>query len=156
MKVIVVVFSLIRKAVSIALILAICVPLIFVAYKGNHPMQVVQVPAGMTYWQFMADRVEAAKEVNPSRCGWGMFLSLAVIGPLYSAVYTEVGIHPDGFLARVTALDPDIPKGVENATWYQVPHIWWGVVERLSWTMLGKSNPGCRFRPVTSLHRSNE
>jgi len=156
MKVIVVVFSLIRKAVSIALILAICVPLIFVAYKGNHPMQVVQVPAGMTYWQFMADRVEAAKEVNPSRCGWGMFLSLAVIGPLYSAVYTEVGIHPDGFLARVTALDPFIPKGVENATWYQVPHIWWGVVERLSWTMLGKSNPGCRFRPVTSLHRSNE
>ncbi len=148
MKIVVVVFSLIRKVVSIALILAICGPLLFVAYKGNQPMQVVQVPDGITYWQFMADRVEAAKEVKPSRCGWGMFLSLAVIGPLYSAVYTEVGIHPEGFLAGVTAPDPDIPRGVENASWHQIPHVWWTVVERLSWTMLGKANPGCRFRPV--------
>ena len=148
MRIVVVVFSLIRKVISIALILAICVPLLFVAYKGNQPMQVVQVPDGMTYWQFIADRVEAAKEVKPSRCGWGMFLSLAVIGPLYSAVYTEVGIHPRGFLAGVTASDPDIPNGVENASWRAVPHIWWGVVERLSWTMLGRANPGCRFRPV--------
>ena len=148
MRIVVVVLSLIRKVISIALILAICVPLLFVAYKGNQPMQVVQVPTGMTYWQFMADRVEAAKEVKPSRCGWGMFLSLAVISPLYSAVYTEVGIHPDGFLAGVTAPDPDIPKGVENASWDTVPHIWWSVVERLSWTMLGRANPGCRFRPV--------
>jgi hypothetical protein len=151
MKIIAVVFSLIRKLISIALILAICFPLLFVAYKGNQPMQVVQAPDGMTYWQFMADRVDAAKAVRPSRCGWGMFLSLAAIGPLYSAVYTEVGIHPDGFLARVTAPDPDIPKGVENASWGQVPHIWWGVVERLSWTMLGKANPGCRFRPVLTV-----
>lgn len=148
MKIVVVVFSLIRKVISIAMIVAICVPLLFIVFKGSQPMQVSQVPAGMTYWQFMADRVEAAKEVRPSRCGWGMFLSLAAIGPLYSAVYTEVGIHPDGFLARVTAPDPDIPKGVENASWNQVPHIWWSVVERLSWTMLGKANPGCRFRPV--------
>ena len=148
MKIVVVFFSLIQKVILVALILAICIPLLFVAYKGNQPMQVVQVPAGMTYWQFMADRVEAAKIVKPSRCGWGMFLSLAAIGPLYSAVYTEVGIHPNGFLARVTASDPDIPIGVENASWSQVPHIWWGVVERLSWTMLGKANPGCRFRPV--------
>lgn len=148
MKIVGIVFILIRKMISIALTLAICVPLLFVAYKGSQPMQMSQVPAGMTYWQFMADRVEAAKEVKPSRCGWGMFLSLAVIGPLYSAVYTEVSIHPDGFLAGVTAPDPDIPKGVENASWNQVPHIWWGVVERLSWTMLGKVNPGCHFRPV--------
>ncbi|NMC52595.1 MAG: hypothetical protein GYA48_03045 [Chloroflexi bacterium] len=148
MKIVGIVFILIRKMISIALTLAICVPLLFVAYKGSQPMQVSQVPAGMTYWQFMADRVEAAKEVNPSRCGWGMFLSLAVIGPLYSAVYTEVGIHPEGFLAGVTAPDPDIPKGVEYASWRAVPHIWWGVVERLSWTMLGKANPGCHFRPV--------
>ena len=148
MKIVGVVFVLIRKILSIALILAICVPLLFVAYKGGQPMQVSQVPAGMTYWQFMADRIDATKEVKPSRCGWGMFLSLAALGPLYSAVYTEVGVHPRGFLAGVTAPDPDIPKGVENASWRQVPHIWWGVVERLSWTMLGKANPGCRFRPI--------
>lgn len=122
--------------------------LLFVTLKGHQPMRVAAAPAGMTYFQFLGDRIEAAKIVQPSRCGWGMFLSLAVIGPLYSAVYTEVGVHPHGFLARVTAPDPDIPKEIENASWDQVPHIWWSVVERLSWTMLGKANPGCRFRPV--------
>ena len=150
MKIVVVVFSLIRKMISIALILAICVPLLFIAFKGSQPMQVVQVPAGMTYWQFMADRIDAAIVVKPSRCGWGMFLSLAMIGPVYSFVYTDVAIRPEGFLAKVTAPDPDIPKGVKNASWDDVPGIWWGVVERLSWTMLGKPKPGCRFRPVAT------
>lgn len=153
MKIIAVIFTMIRKKISIALILTICVPLVFVAYKGSQPMQVSQVPEGMTYWQFMADRVDAAKEVKPSRCGWGMFLSLAAIGPLYSAVYTEVGVHPDGFLAKVTAPDPDIPKGVANASWRQAPHIWWAVVERLSWTMLGRISPGCRFRAIQAERR---
>lgn len=150
-KIVAVVFTLIRKVISIAMILAICISLLFVAYKGSQPMQVSLVPEGMTYWQFMADRMDAAKEVNPSRCGWGMFLSLAAIGPLYSVVYTEVGIHPDGFLAKVTAPDPGIPKGVANASWGQVPRIWWGVVERLSWTMLVGAKPGCRFRPVLAV-----
>ncbi|GAP13191.1 hypothetical protein LARV_00942 [Longilinea arvoryzae] len=151
MKIVAVVFSLIRKVISVAMILAICVPLLFVAYKGSQPMQVSQTPSGMTYWQFIADRIDAAKEVKPSRCGWGMFLSLVALGPLYSVVYTDIGIHPDGFLASVTAPDSDIPKGVENASWDQVPRIWWNVVEQLSWTMLGKANPGCRFRPVANL-----
>ena len=65
-------------------------------------------------------------------------LSLAVLGPVYSFVYTEVGIHPHGFLARGTASDPDIPKDVAGAKWYEVPGILWNTVERLSWTMLGK------------------
>lgn len=148
MKIVAVVFNLIRKAISIAMILAICVPLLFAAYKGSQPMQVSQVPSGMTYWQFMGDRVDAAKEVKPSRCGWGMFLSLAALGPLYSVIYTEVGIHPDGFIAKVTASDPDIPKGVENASWDKVPHIWWEVVERLSWTMLARHSPGCQLSVI--------
>ena len=66
-----------------------------------------------------------------------------------SFVYTEVGIHPDGFLARGTASDPDIPKDVAGAKWYEVPGIWWNTVERLSWTMVGKPAPyGCKFRAV--------
>jgi hypothetical protein len=49
----------------------------------------------------------------------------------------------------MTASDPDIPKGVESAKRYEVPGIWWGIVERLSWTMLGKlTSFGCQFRPV--------
>ncbi|HOS46919.1 MAG TPA: hypothetical protein PLQ69_10635, partial [Paludibacter sp.] len=79
----------------------------------------------------------------------GMMLSLATLGPIYSFVYTEVGIHPDGALARGTAPDPDIPKDVANARWYEVPGIWWNTVERLSWTMVGKpATHGCKFRPV--------
>jgi hypothetical protein len=143
-------FQLISKMISIVLILAICLPLVFIALKGNQPMQIPQVPKGMTYWGFLSDRIEAAKVVEPARCGWGMFLSLAFLGPIYSVVYTDVAIHPDGFLAKVTAPDLEIPKGVENASLGEVPGIWWNVVERLSWTMLAKSNPGCRFRPVAS------
>jgi hypothetical protein len=32
------------------LILAICVPLLFVAYKGSQQMHVSQAPTGMRYW----------------------------------------------------------------------------------------------------------
>ena len=141
--------KLIESGIKIAIILAICTSIIFVAYKGNQPLQVPQAPKGMTYFQFIADRIDAAKTVRPSRCGWGMMLSLAVLGPIYSFVYTEVGIHPDGFLARGTAADPDIPKDVFGAKWYDVPGIWWNTVERLSWTMLGKpAAHGCQLRSV--------
>jgi hypothetical protein len=78
-----------------------------------------------------------------------MMLSLTVLGPIYSVVYTDVAIHPNGKLAAVTASDLDIPKGVAGAKWYEIPGIWWGVVERLSWTMLGKpASTGCLFRAV--------
>jgi len=78
-----------------------------------------------------------------------MMLSLAALGPIYSGVYTEVAIHPGGFLDKVTAPDPDILTGVAGANWYEVPGIWWNTVERLSWTMLGKPAAfGCQFRAV--------
>lgn len=148
MKLIALFLTFITKAISMALILTIVIPCLYIGYKGNQPMSVAQAPKGMTYFEFIQDRVEAAKVVKPARCGWGMFLSLVTLGPVYSIVYTDVAVHPEGFLAKVTAPDPDIPKGVENASWFEVPDIWWKVVERLSWTMLGPSNIGCRFRPV--------
>jgi hypothetical protein len=88
--------------------------------------------------------------MKPARYGWGMFLSLAALRPVHSAVYAEVALHPDGFWAKVTAPDPDIPVGVQDASWLEVPGIWWGVVELLSWTMLGKSNAGSHFWLVAS------
>jgi hypothetical protein len=149
MKFIGVFLKLIVSVIKTAFILAICSSILFVAYKGNQPMQVPQAPKGMTYFDFIADRIDAAKTVEPSRCGWGMMLSLVALGPIYSFVYTEVGIHPDGFLARGTAPDPDIPKDVAGANWYEVPSIWWNTVERLSWTMVGKPAAfGCKFRAV--------
>lgn len=142
-------FSLVWKVIWKTIVVLICASLIFVSYKANQPMEVSGAPKGMTYVEFIQDRLDAVKIVKPARCGWGMMLSLAILGPLYSFVYTEVGIHPDGFFARGTAPDPDIPKGVAGAKWYEVPGIWWDTVERLSWTMLGKHTAyGCKFRPV--------
>lgn len=143
------IIKVIGSLIKSTIILVICTNILFIAYKGNQPMQVAQAPEGMTYFEFIADRMDAAKTVQPSRCGWGMLLSLAALGPIYSFVYTEVGIHPDGFLARGTAADPDIPQEVADAHWSAVPGIWWNTVERLSWTMLGKPAAfGCQFRPV--------
>jgi len=135
-------------AIRNSVVLSICVSLLFVFYKGNQPMSVDKVPNGMTYFEFMNDRLHAAKTVIPARCGWGMMLSLAALAPIYSINYTWVATHPDGFLAKVTAPDPDIPRNVAGASWYEIPDIWWTVVERLSWTMLAAHHPGCWLGPV--------
>lgn len=112
-------------------------------------MAVAGVPQGMTYFRFIQDRLDAAKTGKPSQRCWRMMLSLAGLGPIYSVVYTHVAIHPGRFLDKVTAPDPDIPTGGAGAKWYEVSGIWWGVVERLSWTMLGKQHSyGCAFRSV--------
>lgn len=137
------------KVFGKTIILMVCIGLVFVVYKANQPMTVADAPEGMTYVEFIKDRIDAAKTVQPSRCGWGMMLSSAVLGPIYSVVYTAVAINPGSTLAMGVAPDPDIPKGVEDAKWYEVPGIWWGVVERLSWTMLGKpASTGCQFSAV--------
>ena len=140
---------LVWKVIWNVVVVLVCAGLIFIGYKANQPMSVAGAPKGMTYVEFIQDRLEAAKTVEPSRCGWGMMLSLAAIGPIYSVVYTDVAIHPGGFLDQVTAPDSDIPSRVAEAKWYEVPGIWWNLVERLSWTMLGKpSSVGCKFRAV--------
>jgi hypothetical protein len=140
---------LVWKVIWNTVVILVCTSLIFIGYKANQPMSVAGAPKGMTYIEFIQDRFDAAQTVKPSRCSWGMMLSLAALGPIYSVVYTDVAIHPNGQLAKVTASDPDIPKGFADAKWYDVPGIWWGVVERLSWTMLGKPHPyGCQFRQV--------
>lgn len=143
--------GLVLRAMKAGILAIVCLAILFIAYKGNQPMDVPGAPAAMTYFEFMKDRVDAAKEVEPSRCGWGMFISLGILGPIYSAVYTDVAVHPGDFLDRVTASDPDIPTGLANTPWYQVPDVWWNIVERLSWTMLGRPQTiGCRFKPVVN------
>ena len=144
-------FRLVWKGIWSTIVILICAGLVFIGYKANQPMAISDAPEGMTYVEFIQDRIGAVKTVKPSRCGWGMMSSLAVLGPIYSVVYTNVAIHPDGQLAKVTASDPDIPKGVAGAKWYEVPGIWWNTVERLSWTMLGKQTSfGCKFRAVAN------
>ena len=92
------------------LLLLVMATILFIAYRGNQPMSVPLAPQGMTYFEFMADRIDAAKTVKPSQCGWGMMLSLAALGPIYSVVYTTVAVNPDSALAKETAPDPDIAR----------------------------------------------
>ncbi len=139
----------ILKAFWNTTVILVCACLVFTGFKSNQPMTVPDAPEGMTYLEFVADRIDSAKTVEPSRCGWGMMLSMATLGPIYSVVYTAVAINPDVVLAKMTASDPDIPQGVEGTRWYEVPEIWWIMVERLSWTMVGKQAAyGCKFRPI--------
>jgi hypothetical protein len=148
MKIFAITFGFLTKSILNLVLTLACAAVLFVAYKGNQPMQVAEAPKGMTYFQFMADRFDAAKTVKPARCGTGMIGSLFALGPIYATLYTHVGLHPEGFLAKVTAPDPDLPKIKNGAEWYEVPGIWWNTFENLSWTMLGKPHQGCRFRPV--------
>jgi len=142
-------FHLVWKLIWNSIVILVCAGLVFIGFKANQPLAVPGAPGGMTYVEFIKDRIDAAKTVEPSRCGWGMMLSLAMLGPIYSVVYTTAAIYPDSTLAKMNASDPDIPKGAEGARWYEIPGIWWGVVERLSWTMLGKpASAGCQFRAV--------
>jgi hypothetical protein len=120
----------------------------FVFFKGNQPMQIAQAPAGMTYWQFMTDRFDAAQEVEPRRCGVGRLVTFGVLAPIYSVVYTEVGLHPGGFLDRVSQDDQNIPTGVEDTPWYKVPDLWWKVFENISWSMLVRHTPACNLRSI--------
>ncbi len=103
---------LVGKVIWNTVMVLVCASFIFIGYKANQPMTVAEAPKGLTYAEFMQDRLDAAKTVKPSQCGWGMMLTLAAIGPIYSEVYISVGVNPNGFLAKVTAPDPDIPKGV--------------------------------------------
>jgi hypothetical protein len=149
MKIIGMLLNWIGKIIKAGIVCSLCLSITYIAFKGNQPMQVEEAPAGMTYFGFMADRLDAARTVKPARCGWGMMTFLAVLGPIYSVVYTETAIHPDGFIGRITAPDSNIAEGVENAPLHEIPGIWWGTVERLSWTMLGKQQKfGCKFRMV--------
>lgn len=136
------------RAMTAMCILMALLSTAWVAYRGSRPMSIPQAPAGITYWQFMADRLQAAREVRPARCGPGMFSFFLAAGPLYSAVYTYVGMRPESTLARHTQPDSNIPTGVAGAQWSEAPGIWWTVVERISWSTLMHQGPGCKMRSV--------
>ncbi len=120
----------------------------FIGIKGNQPMDLPQTPKGMTYFEFIQDRMDAAHEIQPARCGVGKMTFFALVTPFYSILYTWVGVHPEGFIAKVTARDASIPKDAKGAGWDRLPEIWWETLIRLSWSALARHTPACNFRPV--------
>ena len=59
-------FHLVWKVVWNTFMILVCTSLIFVGYKANQPMEVTVAPQGMTYVEFIQDRLDAAKTVQPS------------------------------------------------------------------------------------------
>jgi hypothetical protein len=115
--------------VILALILIAGLVLVaFVAYKGSQPMH--QVGAnGMTYWQFMRERIGAIHEL-PAKC-LSLYLVSYLTVPPYALMYTCVGVFPESYQARHTnPNDPWLPKTVIQAG--DAPGAWWSQMEKMS------------------------
>ncbi len=115
--------------VLLALVLIIGLVLVaFVAYKGSQPIQQSGAD-GMTYWQFMRERIGEIRELS-AKCQQMHFFGYVLAVPLYPMLYTYVGLFPDSFLAWHTQPHPAIPK---NVRLIGVPNTWWSLVETVSW-----------------------
>jgi hypothetical protein len=143
-------FSALGLLVRVLLALILIVALVFVAfagYKGSQPMQQAEAN-GMTYWQFMRDRIGAIREL-PAKCQQMHFTGYLIAVPLYPVLYTYVGMFPDSFLARHTQPHPAIPKDVH---WADAPATWWSLLETVSWEAwvtphLPNIMPECNLKP---------
>ena len=120
--------SIVIRIFAILIVIAGLVFAGFVAYRGSQPMQ-IKAANGMTYWQFVSDRIKAIHELS-ARCQQLHFTGYFLSVPLYPALYTFIGLFPDSFIARHTQPDPAIPKSIH---WYEVPDTWWSLVETISW-----------------------
>ena len=128
-------FSALGMFIRVILALVLIAGLIFVAfvgYKGSQPMQQNSAD-GVTYWQFMRERIEAISGL-PAKCRTLYLVSYLTIPP-YSLMYTYVGVFPESYLARHTnPNDPWLPKTVIQAG--DAPGAWWSLTEKMSWHAL--------------------
>src|SRR4030065_2251902 len=125
------IFSVLGLFIRVILALVLIAGLIFVAfagYKGSQPMQ-QDGANGMSYWQFMRERIGAMREL-PAKCQQMHFTGYVIAVPVYPVLYTYVGMFPDSFLARHTQPHPAIPKDVRLV---DAPNTWWSLVEIVSW-----------------------
>ncbi|MEN4011363.1 MAG: hypothetical protein ROW48_04975 [Bellilinea sp.] len=128
-------FSALRLLIRTILALILIAGLVFVAfagYKGSQPMQ-QEGAHGMTYWQFMCERIEAVREL-PARCR-SLYLVTYLTVPPYALMYTYVGVFPESFLARYTnPNDPWLPKTMIQLG--DAPSAWWSQMEKMTWHAL--------------------
>ncbi len=122
----------------------------FVVYKGARPMH-IQEAYGMTYWQFMRDRIGAIRQL-PSTCQQLHFTGYALAVPLDPIRYTVVGVFPNSFLEGHLQPDSSIPKGIR---WFDAADVWWLLVETISWEAWETPHvpgilPECNLRAIGS------
>ena len=132
------------------ILLAGLVLVAFAGYKGSQPMP-QDGANGMTYWQFMRERIEAIRAL-PAKCQQMHFAGYLIAVPVYPLLYTYIGLFPDSFLARHAQPHPAIPKDVKLA---DVPNTWWSLVEIVSWDAwvtphVPQVMPECNLKPPNS------
>jgi len=119
-------FSALGLLIRATLVLFLIAGLVFAAfagYKGSQPMQ-QDGANGMTYWQFMRDRIGAIREL-PAKCQQMHFTGFVLAVPLYPVLYTYVGMFPDSFLARLPSHTPP-SRRMCNWLMYPLPGgRWW-------------------------------
>jgi hypothetical protein len=143
--------TLTRLALAVTLLATVGLG-IFIYQKGSQPMDVPRasppLPEGITYWQFMADRLDAAQVVEPQRCGMSTFAFFLTITPIYTVVYMIGGMRPESMVGRGIQPDASIPHWAAGLPWKEAPGVWWWVIENISWSMLAREKPGCNFRTI--------
>jgi hypothetical protein len=104
-------FSVLGMLLRVILALILITGLVFVAfagYKGSQPME-QEGANGMSYWQFMHERIQAISGL-PAKCR-SLYLVSYLTVPPYALMYTYVGVFPESYLARHTnPNDPWLPK----------------------------------------------
>jgi hypothetical protein len=143
-------FSFLGTLFRLLLVLILIAGVIFVAFVGYKGMQPMPQDGanGMTYWQFMRDRIGAIREL-PAKCQQMHFTGYLIAVPVYPVLYTYVGMFPDSFLARHTQPHPAIPQNVQLA---DAPNTWWSLVEIVSWDAWVTAHvpqimPECNLKP---------
>ena len=128
-------FSALSLLIRVILVFILIAGLVFVAfagYKGSQPMQQAEAN-GMTYWQFMRERIQAISGL-PAKCR-SLYLVSYLTVPPYALMYTYVGVFPESYLARHTnPNDPWLPKTLIWAS--DAPSAWWSQVEKMTWHAL--------------------
>jgi hypothetical protein len=121
----------------------------FVAWQSTQPVGTLGAnPQGPTadlhdlnYWQFMAGGLAASRE-TPASCHRNRLVGLAIMLPVYPALYTAFALFPDSALACQAQPSPLIPDPI---TWSQAPETWWWLVKEISWLVL--TEPQLDFTP---------
>jgi len=57
-------FHFIWKAIWNSIVILLCAGLVFIGFKSNQPMSVSNALQGMTYIEFMQDRMKQPKRLN--------------------------------------------------------------------------------------------
>ena len=65
----------------------------------------------LNYWEFMAGSLVASRE-TPASCHRNRLVGLAIMLPIYPALYTAFALFPDGALARQAQPSSLIPNPI--------------------------------------------